>query len=47
MGTHQDAVQGAVVLGVAVVGTGLNGTFDALVGMAIHDSFPPSLWIQD
>ena len=37
MGTHQDAVQGAVVLGIAVVGTGLDGAFNAFVGMAIHN----------
>ena len=42
MGTHQNPVQRAVVLGVAVVCAGLNGTFDALIGMAIHNSFPPS-----
>jgi hypothetical protein len=37
MGAHQDLVQRAVVLGVAVIGTGLNGAFDALVGVAVHD----------
>ena len=36
MGTHQDPVQGAVVLGIAVVCAGLNGAFDALIGMTIH-----------
>ena len=38
VGTHQDAVQRAVVLGVAVIGAGLNGAFDALVCMAVHKS---------
>ena len=37
MGTHQDPVQGAVVLGVAVIGAGLDGAFNALVGMAVHN----------
>ena len=36
MGTHQNPVQRAVVLTVTVVGTGLNGAFDALIGMTIH-----------
>ena len=31
MGTHQNAVQGAVVFGIAVVSALLNGAFDALV----------------
>ena len=39
MGTHQDAVQRAVVLGVAVIGAGLDGAFNALVGMAVHVRF--------
>ncbi len=39
MGTDVDFVQGAVILGVAVVGAGDDGTLDALVGMTIHDSF--------
>jgi hypothetical protein len=36
MGAHQDAVQGAVVLGIAVVSAGLDGAFNALVGMTVH-----------
>jgi len=36
MGTHQDPIQGTVVLLLAVVGALLNRTFDALIGMAIH-----------
>ena len=39
MGSHQDAVQRAVVLAVAVVCTLLNGAFDALVCIAAHSSF--------
>ena len=39
MGAHQDAVQGAVVLAVAMVCAGLDGAFDALVGMAVHIHF--------
>ena len=33
---HQDTVQRAVVLGVAVVSALLDGAFDALVGVAVH-----------
>ena len=36
VGAHQDTVQGAVVLGVAVIGALLNGAGDALVGVAVH-----------
>ena len=36
MGTHHDAVQRAVVLGVAVVSALLDGALDALVGMTVH-----------
>ena len=38
MGAHQDPVQGAVVLAVAVICAGLDGAFDALVCMAVHKS---------
>ena len=44
VGAHQDAVQGAVVLGVAVIGAGLDGAFDALVGMAVHVLFLLFVW---
>jgi hypothetical protein len=45
MGTHQDPLQGAVVLAVAVVSAGLHGAFNALVGMAVHMHFLlPSVW---
>ena len=36
MSTHQDLVQGAVVLVSAVMGTLGNGTFDTLIGMTVH-----------
>ncbi len=39
VGTHQNALQGAVVFGVAVVGTLLHGALYALVGMAAHLRF--------
>ena len=39
VGTHLDAVQRAVVLGVAVVGALGHGALDALVRMAVH-KFP-------
>ena len=37
MGAHQDPVQRAVILGVAVIGAGLYSTFDTLVCMTIHN----------
>ena len=39
MGAHQDAVQGAVVLILAVVSALLDGALNALVGMAVHGHF--------
>ena len=36
VGTHQDLVQGAVVLTLAVVGALGDGTLDTLVGIAVH-----------
>jgi hypothetical protein len=36
VGAYQDAVQGAIVLGVAVISAGLDGALDALVGMMVH-----------
>ena len=44
VGTHQDLVQGAIVLVVAVVGTGLDGAFDALVCIAVHVLFLLLIW---
>ena len=38
---HHDAVQRAVVLGIAMVSALLNGAFDALVCVTIHDFQPP------
>ena len=42
MGAHQDSIQGAVVFGIAVVSALLNGAFDALICVAIHNVLPPS-----
>ena len=39
MGTNHDLIQGAVVFSVAVVSAGLDGAFNALIGMAIHILF--------
>ena len=36
MGAHQDLVQRAVVLSVAVISAGGDGAFDALVDIAVH-----------
>ena len=36
MGPYQNAVQGAVILSGAVVGTLLYGAFNAGIGMAVH-----------
>ena len=38
VGTHQDPVQGAVVLGIAMVSTLLYSTLDTLVCVTIHGS---------
>ena len=46
VGAHEDPVQGTVVLVIAVIGTLLNGTLDALVSVAIHIVFPPLNWIR-
>ena len=39
VGAHQDPVQGAVVLAGAVVGAFADGTFNALVCMAVHGPY--------
>ena len=44
MGTHQDLVQGAVVLVLTVVSAGLDGAFNALVCMAVHIEFLLLIW---
>ena len=41
VGAHQNLVQRAVVLVLAVVCAVLNGTFDTLVGVAVHLKKPP------
>ena len=46
MGTHQDAVQGAVVGAVAVVSALLHGALDALIGIFVHFDLPPSFEIR-
>jgi hypothetical protein len=38
VGAHQNAVQRAIVLSVAVVCARLDGAFNALVGMTIHSN---------
>ena len=38
VGAHQDAVQGAVVLILAMMGALLDGAFDTFVGMTVHCS---------
>ena len=47
MGAHQNPVQRAVVLGVAMVCAGLNSTFDALIGMAVHHEFLLFFWCRN
>ena len=46
MSAHQDTVQGAVVLGVAVIGALLNGALNALISMTVHVFLPPSFLMQ-
>ena len=51
MGAHQNFVQRTVVFGVAVIGAGLDGAFDALVCIAVHMLFlllfgTPLVWPQ-
>ena len=42
MGTNQNAIQRAVVLAVTMICAGLDGAFDALICIAVHDFSPPS-----
>ena len=44
MGAHHDPVQRAVVCALGVVGTLLDGTLDALVG--VHNELPPLIWCK-
>ena len=39
VGAHQNPIQGAVIFGIAVIGTLLDGAFDALIGLAAHGVF--------
>ena len=43
----QDPVQRAVILAVAVISALLNGAFNALVGMVVHDALPPCFGFGD
>ena len=43
VGTHGDAVQRTVVFLLAVMGALADGTFDGLVGMAVHKKPPLNL----
>ena len=44
VGTNQDLIQGAVVVAVAVVSALGNGTFDALICIAVHFLFLLYIW---
>jgi hypothetical protein len=44
VGAHQNPVQRAVVLGIAVVSAGLDSAFDALVGMTVHKKILLFVW---
>ena len=39
MGAYQDAIQGAVICALTVIGALLNSTFNALVSLTIHIKF--------
>ena len=45
VGTHQDALQGAVVAGGGVVGALMDGAFDALVCVS-HEKFLLFSWVR-
>ena len=47
VGTDQNPIQGAVVLGVAVVCALGDGAFDAFVGIAVHFALPPLFGFGD
>ena len=38
VGAYKNTIQRTVVFGVAVIGALLNGAFNALVGVAVHDN---------
>ena len=44
VGTHQNLVQSAVVLALAMVCALVNGALDALVGIAVHGHFLLLIW---
>ena len=46
VGAHQNLIQRTVVFGITVIGTLLDGTFDALVCLVVHDNFPPLIWVR-
>ena len=46
VGTHQDAVQGAVILVFAMICALLDGTFDTLVGMTVHRKSLLLFWVR-
>ena len=39
MSANLDMIQRTIVLGITVVSTGLDSTGDALIGLAVHNSF--------
>ena len=43
--TYHNTVQGAVILAFAVVSALMDGTLNALVGMIIHNRYPPFCWV--
>ena len=45
MCAYQNPVQGAVVLIVAVMGALMDGALNALVGMIVHNRYPPFCWV--
>jgi hypothetical protein len=47
VGTHHNAIQGTIVLGITMVCAGLDGAFDALVGMAVHSISSFFMWYKD
>ena len=42
---NQNPVQGAVVLVVAVMGALMDGALNALVGVIVHNKYPPLYWV--
>ena len=46
VGTNQDAIQRAVVLGIAMVGASLDGALNTFVGIAFHHDFLLFIWCK-